>query len=526
MAKIALSLSGGGFRAATYHLGVLSYLNHLKTQDGTPLLDQVSAVSTISGGTLTGLWFILRKSQGWSNERMLGELYRLLTTSDICGRACREFLCSDNKNHSLIREMVRIYDEEIFQGATLGDLMEKIDDISIDDFSANATEFVNSVEFRFQVGKAFRTKNGGTSQGVIGNAQYRLPKSIAAQVLLAEVFAASSCFPGGFEPLFFPRDFQLSKKEENADYVSTAKMLPLMDGGIVDNQGIEPINLVRDRRDLDLFIISDADCGQGSTFSYEETNKWEHLNIRHLNIALNIVILATAQFLLWVPTGFWRGFFLGITLIFLALRVATTVTARVAHRKLAKDIPFSFNWKELLTIPLGKYVDLVKSRALSLIELTNRVFMTHIRAQNYATVYNDDRWKNRRIMNALYELCPDRKWDKNLTDEEKPLMEPSQAVLDNSKLATSMSTTLWWSDEHRRQGMPDVLVSTGQYNTCWNLLEYIYRLRRDSDNLGPGTDAIVALQDTLEADWKRFQQDPHWMVNSISLTPEAPAVTK
>ena len=303
-------------------------------------------------------------------------------------------------------------------------------------------------------------------------------------------------------------------------------MLPLMDGGIVDNQGIEPINLVRDRRDLDLFIISDADCGQGSTFSYEETSKWEHLNIRHLNIALNIVILATAQFLLWVPTGFWRGFFLGITLIFLALRVATTVTARVAHRKLAKDIPFSFNWKELLTIPLGKYVDLVKSRALSLIELTNRVFMTHIRAQNYATVYNDDRWKNRRIMNALYELCPDRKWDKNLTDEEKPLMEPSQAVLDNSKLATSMGTTLWWSDEHRQQGMPDVLVSTGQYNTCWNLLEYIYRLRRDSDNLGPGTDAIVALQDTLEADWKRFQQDPHWMVNSISLTPEAPAVTK
>ena len=97
MAKIALSLSGGGFRAATYHLGVLSYLNHLKTKDGTPLLDQVSAVSTISGGTLTGLWFILRKSQGWSNERMLEELYQLLTTSDVCGRACREFLCSEKQ---------------------------------------------------------------------------------------------------------------------------------------------------------------------------------------------------------------------------------------------------------------------------------------------------------------------------------------------------------------------------------------------------------------------------------------------
>ena len=512
MAKIALSLSGGGFRAATYHLGVLSYLNHLKTKDGTTLLDQVSAVSTVSGGTLTGLWLILRKSQGWGNERMLRELYQLLTTSDISGRACREFLNSGNKNHSLIREMVRIYDEEIFHGATLGDLMEKIEDISIDDFSANATEFINSVEFRFQVGKMCKTPNGGTSQGIIGNALYKLPKGIASQVLLAEVFAASSCFPGGFEPLFFPRDFQLSKKAENADYVSKAKVLPLMDGGVVDNQGIEPINLIRDRRDLDLFIISDAGCGHGSTFSYEETSKWEHLNIRYINIALSIVILIAALCLLWVPSGFWRGFVLGITIIFLTMRVASTLIARLTLKKLAKNMSFRFNWKELLTIPLGKYIDLVKSRALSLIELSNRVFMTHIRALNYATVYEDDRWRNRRIMNALYELCPDKKWDKHLTAEEKPLMKPSQAVVDNSVLAASMGTTLWWSDEDRRQGMPEALVSTGQYNTCWNLLEYIYRLRRNSENVAPGIDGILALQDTLEADWKRFQQDPHWML--------------
>ena len=512
MVKIALSLSGGGFRAATYHLGMLSYLNHLKTKDGTTLLDQVSAVSTISGGTLTGLWFILRKSQGWSNEKMLRELYSLLTTSDVCGRACTEFLCSENKNHSLIREMVRIYDEEIFQGATLGDLMEKIEDISIDDFSANATEFINSKEFRFLVGKKYIKANGRTSQGIIGNALCRLPRDIASQVLLAEVFAASSCFPGGFEPLFFPRDFQLSKKAENADYVAKAKVLPLMDGGVVDNQGIEPINLIRDRRDLDLFIISDAGCGHGSTFGYEESSKWERVNIHHINVALNIIILAMALSLIWVPSGFWSGFVVGITLIFLTLRVATALISRFKLKKLAKDVPFSFNWKDLLTIPLGKYVDIVKSRALSLIEMTNRVFMTHIRALNYDTIYGDERWQNRRIMNALYELCPDKKWDKHLAADEKPLMEPSQAVVDNSVLAASMGTTLWWSDEHRQQGMPDVLVSTGQYNTCWNLLEFIYRLRRNSDNVGPGTDAIVALQETLEADWERFKQDPHWML--------------
>ena len=515
MAKIALSLSGGGFRAATYHLGVLSYLNHLKDGDGQPLLDHVSAVSTISGGTLTGLWFILKKSQGQSNEELLKGLYDLLLTNDIVGRASTEFLCGANKNHSLIREMVRIYDEEVFHGSTLGDLMENIDNISIDDFSANATEFTNSTEFRFQVGKKVKTEKGGTSQAVIGNSFYRLPKDIARQVLLAEVFASSSCFPGGFEPLFFPRDFQLSKKEDNADYIAKVKPLGLMDGGVVDNQGIEPVNLIRDRHNLDLFIVSDAGCGHGSTFDYEETSKLEHLNIHKINIGLNIAILATAQFLLWVPAGFWRGFFLGITLIFLAVRLATALTSRLALKKLAKNVPFSFDWKGLLTISLGKYIDLIKSRALSLMELTNRVFMTHIRSLNYATVYEDERWQNRRIMNALYELCPDKNWGKHLTAEERVLMEPSQAIFDNSELASNMGTTLWWSNEHRSQNMPEALVITGQYNICWNLLEYIYRLRRNSDNLSPDCQVIIDLQEKLEADWQRFKENPRWMMQEL-----------
>ena len=194
MARIAISLSGGGFRAAAFHLGTLSYLNHLTTKDGTPLLQHIRAVSTISGGTLTGLWFILGQCRGWSNEETLRRLYDLLMKGDIIGRASREFLCGKNKNHSLIREMVKIYDEDIFEGATLGDLMQHIGEIPIDDFSANATEFTNATAFRFQVGESQKTEQGGTSQGVIGNAFYKIPRQIASQIRLAEVFAASSCF--------------------------------------------------------------------------------------------------------------------------------------------------------------------------------------------------------------------------------------------------------------------------------------------------------------------------------------------
>ena len=513
--NIAISLSGGGFRAATFHLGTLSYLNHLKTSDGRSLLDHVGAVSTISGGTLTGLWFILGQCRGWSHEESLRRLRKLLFEGDIIGKASREFLCGKCNNDSLIREMVRIYDEDIFEGATLGTLMDHIEDIAIDDFSANATEFTNATEFRFQVGKKQKTQRGGTSQGTIGNAYYKIPHQIARQIRLAEVFAASSCFPGGFEALNFPADFQLSTNAENAEYLAKAKPLALMDGGVVDNQGIEPINLLRKRRDIDLFIISDAGRGQEESYHYTETRALSWLTIRRANWALNLALLLLAQFLLWVPRGFWFGFFLSLTILFAVIRIASSVASRVFIKRKARQVPFSFRWKGLLTIPFSKYINLVCSRATSMYALTDRVFMKHIRSLNYDTIYLDDKWQNRRIMNALYELGTGQNWGKHLTPEEEVLMEPSKAILANSDLATAMGTTLWWSDDDHAKGKPQALVAAGQYNICWNLLEFIYRLRRDKTNLSPETHILTDLQQQLESDWQRFRDNPHWLLSEL-----------
>ncbi|MBQ8051713.1 MAG: patatin-like phospholipase family protein [Bacteroidaceae bacterium] len=515
MARIAISLSGGGFRAATFHLGALSYLNHLRTSDGKTLLNHVRAVSTISGGTLTGLWFILGQCRGLSNDENLRQLYHLLLEGDVIGRASLEFLCGKSTNHSLIREMVRIYDEDIFKGATMGDLMDNIERIDIDDFSANATEFSNATEFRFQVGKEQKTERGGSSQGIIGNAFYKIPHAIARQIRLAEVFAASSCFPGGFEALFFPRDFQFSKLAENADYMSQAKPIALMDGGVVDNQGIEPINLLRKRRDIDLFIISDAGRGQDQPYTFEETDALSWFTVRRCNLLLNLMVLFVAQFLLWVPRGFWFGFFLGLTILFVLIRLVSAIASRVYIKRRSKDVPFSFRWKGLLTISFSKYIDLIRSRATSMYTLSDKVFMKHIRTLNYNTIYLDEKWRNRRIMNALYELGTGQRWDKHLTKEERVLMEPSEAILANSDLATSMGTTLWWSDEDRRLGKPQALMAAGQHNMCWNLLEFIYRLRRDSTNLSPEAHIITELQETLEADWQRFRENPLWLTYNL-----------
>ena len=39
--EIALTLSGGGYRASIFHIGVLSYLYHLRLDDGSRLLDHM-----------------------------------------------------------------------------------------------------------------------------------------------------------------------------------------------------------------------------------------------------------------------------------------------------------------------------------------------------------------------------------------------------------------------------------------------------------------------------------------------------
>ena len=64
MLRIGLSLSGGGYRAAFYHLGVLMYLDRIHLRDGSTLLDHVVSLSSVSGGSITALWYMMCEKNG------------------------------------------------------------------------------------------------------------------------------------------------------------------------------------------------------------------------------------------------------------------------------------------------------------------------------------------------------------------------------------------------------------------------------------------------------------------------------
>jgi hypothetical protein len=66
----------------------------------------------------------------------------------------------------------------------------------------NATEFRTGIAFRFQY--------CANKKGKIGNGNISIDRSDAADIRIADIVAASSCFPGGFEPLAFPGDFNWS----------------------------------------------------------------------------------------------------------------------------------------------------------------------------------------------------------------------------------------------------------------------------------------------------------------------------
>src|SRR3954447_23547322 len=80
--RIGLALSGGGIRAAVFHLGVLRRLASER------LMEDVSAVSTVSGGGLATAAIFSEAGMKWpTSDAYLGSVYpklrQLITAADL-----------------------------------------------------------------------------------------------------------------------------------------------------------------------------------------------------------------------------------------------------------------------------------------------------------------------------------------------------------------------------------------------------------------------------------------------------------
>ncbi len=59
------------------------------------------------------------------------------------------------------------------------------------------------------------------------------------------------------------------------------------------------------------------------------------------------------------------------------------------------------------------------------------------------------------------------------------------------------------------------LIACGQFTMCYELMDYILKLKADKDNQVEDFSDIDILYKSLETDWKLFNNMPLWLVEKL-----------
>ena len=218
--RIGLALSGGGFRAAGYHLGVFRKLEELG------LLDKIDLFSCVSGGSIAGAFLCAN----WGKSDVLDRLETYLRTKSIAISSVVGGLL--NPFTSRLDELAETYDRDLFDKKKLSTL------------KAGPRIYLNATNLA--TGNMFFFVAGGNGKTELG--EHELGQSSASKIKISDAVAASSAFPPVFPP------FQLDRGEfpsEKVDYIT------LTDGGVYDNLGVNPLLRI-ERNKLDYALVSDG----------------------------------------------------------------------------------------------------------------------------------------------------------------------------------------------------------------------------------------------------------------------------
>jgi predicted acylesterase/phospholipase RssA len=499
-AGIALCFSGGGYRAAAFHLGVLAYLDRIQ------LLPHVEILSTVSGGTLAGLTYAYALKKKKSFEEFYKTFHEFLSGVNLVklsfaniGRKSMSALGFQD----LITSIADVYDEKLFSGDRF-ELFWQKPAIHLQEIIFNATEFRTGIDFRFQKSRSSKAR--------MGNGNVNISLEDAQKIRLADIAAASSCFPGGFEPLAFPYDFRWPDNIVPPSLIEKfVKPLSLMDGGIYDNQGIDAALLAikRYQKEIKMFIISDTDRKNENIFTYPQKTNALSLSLNTLNrILLAFIVLSVISSVallgnLWYSlehsAGWMQAFIvnafpaavlglLAYGIYWLRHKIKTEVFRRIPKIHMAA-------WQDIKHLTIDQVIDMAALRVTSLFALAGSVFMKRIRSLVFAHVYENKWYEHKRVSNLIYEL--------DETKDYKALwLKPSEEIQEITRAAASMPTTLWFDDPLDLQK----LIACGEYSICYNLIDYILRLEEKRKLKYPEW-----FERAVE-DWKKFERDPMMMV--------------
>jgi predicted acylesterase/phospholipase RssA len=304
--KVGLALSGGGFRASLFHLGVLAYLAE------RDILRRVEVLSCVSGGSIVGAHLYLeiqRLLQNTPEEKLTAQDYVALV-----GRVEAAFLAGVQTNirsqvlssfwanlraflqpsYTITRRLGALYESELYSriedGRQSGPRF--LTDLIVrpagepESFKPKYDNWRRSAKVPILVLNA-TTLNTGHNWQFTGSWMGEPPSSLDAEIegnyrlrrmyhweaprlrdkwrswllkpfappdyqrfRLGEAVAASSCVPGLFDPLVLPDLYD-------------GKTVRLVDGGVYDNQGVASLL----EQDCTVMVVSDA-SGQMSALDH------------------------------------------------------------------------------------------------------------------------------------------------------------------------------------------------------------------------------------------------------------------
>lgn len=266
--RFGVALSGGGYRAAAFHIGTLRALERLR------ILQHVDVISTISGGSITGAAYCLSDRSKFAEfdkkmvttlqnksvirfillsrtalfffggiaATVLGCVYLLFTTFawtilPILGLMMFAIIRFQFRLFPVSKVIERAYDNFFFDKRKLKDLPVK------PELVIGSTNLQTSTPFVFSK-KKMEDSNYKFRKPQITFRHEKFP--------VARAVVASSCVPFAFSPVSISKEFF-------TDPAHVALINPkLVDGGVFDNQGIHKITSESSSYFCPSVLVSDA----------------------------------------------------------------------------------------------------------------------------------------------------------------------------------------------------------------------------------------------------------------------------
>ena len=240
---IALCLSGGGYRAALFHLGALRRLNEVG------VLSRVDTITSVSGGSIVA-------AQLATHRRELGtdwpEPGGTVPGWDAgVAEPMRRFAGTDIRTGSVLRRAHPM--QWLNRRASIEGLADRYADGPA---GGNLSELPHHPRFVFcATNMQFRSQwVFDTGRRVVGDDQAGFAP-LTDKWTLSQAVAASSCVPGVITPLSVALDpaAHTGGAYTGADRAAILGRTELADGGLYDNLGLEPV-----WRDHAVVLVSDA----------------------------------------------------------------------------------------------------------------------------------------------------------------------------------------------------------------------------------------------------------------------------